>query len=147
MYLVLPNLRMPNNAYRLCCSPHGTPEDKVVGSQQPKYLVPLGEALWSEDVVVRIAGIFSEVGFEDPRRQKLVEPYAIVFGGKSNDGVPELSNVNWELLVDYMRFEAAGVIERDKHKIEVISEEMWCKHSTLVSHYEVYENPEFLWHW
>ncbi|MEE4377804.1 MAG: hypothetical protein V2J55_09885, partial [Candidatus Competibacteraceae bacterium] len=71
-------------------------------------LNPLGDVLWPQDVKNKIHDIFKAIGVADPWRQKLVEPYAIVFGGRDNDGSYDLADVDWEMVVDYFRWEASA---------------------------------------
>jgi hypothetical protein len=76
--------------------------------EKPKHLSTLGEVAWPEGVKKVIAGLFSAIGVEDPYRQKLVEPYALAFDGRNNDGDYDLEDVNWEMLIDYFRWEASA---------------------------------------
>lgn len=108
------------------------------GGEKPKHLVSLKESMWPEEVIDKIAQIFKGIGVIDPMKQKLVEPYAVVFGGKNVDGRQNLSGANWELAVDYFTFEAASITRNQK--VHELQEEALKKYGGYFSHYAVYED-------
>lgn len=137
MFLELPNKPLPKKLQLHQCTDAPMAEG-VWGGERPKHLVPLGKAGWPEDVAQRIADIFTDIGVIDPLGQKLVEPYAVVFGGKNVEGRQDLSGVNWEFAVDYFTFEAAS-ITYDK-KVHELQNKALKKYGGMFSHYEVYED-------
>ena len=84
------------------------PEGDPWGRKRPKHLITLGETPWPDAVKEDIAKSFKQIGVEDPLQQKLVEPHARAFGGKDNDGAYDLSGVDWAMVMDYFRWEAAA---------------------------------------
>lgn len=110
----------------------------VWGGEKPKHLVSLKDSMWPEEVIDKITQIFKAIGILDPLGQKLVEPYAVVFGCKNVEGRQDLSGVNWELAVDYFTFEAASVT-RDE-KVHALQKRALKKYGGHFSHYAVYED-------
>jgi hypothetical protein len=106
---------------------------------KPIHVCPLGETFWPDDVKSKIADIYKAVGVPDPMKQKLVEPYAGMFGGQNKEGIPVLTHVNWNLLLDYFEWEAASVSENVKlsNKLQGKAEK---KHGGAFSHYPVYQD-------
>lgn len=122
-------------------------EGKRWYDRRPKHLSTLGDAMWPEAVKEDIAQQFIRIGVEDPYRQKLVEPFAIEFGGENDDGAYKLENVNWELCMDYFRWEASAwdrdTDEKDKaHKALVA--EIRAKYGRMFNHHNTYSDGEGL---
>jgi hypothetical protein len=118
--------------------------------EKPKWLVPLGESMWPDDVIAEITGIFTAVGLGNPLVQKLVEPTCNGFGGYKNEGVVYFDEVNWDFVVAYFRHEAIVLFGDDEDeesfeenfkKIVKSREAIFKKFGTLVRHYEVYQDP------
>lgn len=106
---------------------------------KPFYLCTLNDTLWGNEVKEKIAKFYKNVGVQDPLNQKLVEPYAGAFGGQNKEGVADLSKVNWEMLVDYFKWEALAI--SDNHtKAAKVYKEAEKKHNISFSHYYVYRN-------
>jgi hypothetical protein len=119
------------------------PKDDPWEEARPKHLIALGEADWPKAVKDDIARQFKRIGVENPYRQKLVEPFAYVFGGKSDDGAYDLSSVNWEMVIDYFRWESAawdrGVDEAKTQSLDVMIAEIKTKYGGMFNHQMVYE--------
>ena len=136
MYLLVDGLELPDfTVYHVYTD---NPPEGTWGGERPSHLVQLGKSMWPQDVIVKIVKIFGDVGIPDPLQQKLVEPFAYVFGGKRIEGVPDFEDVNWEMVVDYFEWEAASHTENMK-KINRLQGEAKKKYGGIFSHYEVYE--------
>jgi len=115
-----------------------------------EHLIPLGETKWPEPVKDRVADIFKEIGIKYPLKQKLVEPFACAFGGiKDDSGDYKLDSVNWEYVVDYFRWEAQAISEKDagneSHlRARELQEQALKKYGSIFHHYLVYANPDYL---
>lgn len=83
---------------------------------KPSHLSPVGETLWPDYVKKEISRLFKEIGVEDPLKQKLVEPFALAFGGNDNDGAYDLENVNWEMVMDYFKWESSAWTAVDRRE-------------------------------
>jgi hypothetical protein len=106
----------------------------------PDNLVPMGKADWPVEVKKEIAQAFMEIGLEDPLRQKLVEPYAVAFGGEPRNGAYDFTGVNWEMAVEYFKYEAANYdFPVDHEKIEAMQQAAEKKYGGRFFHYSVYE--------
>jgi len=108
------------------------------GGEKPKHVTPLGKSLWPKDVIDAIVKIWKAHGLKYPEKQKLVEPYAYVFGGIVNEGVSDLSKVNWEMAIDYFTWETEAIMNTTK--AEELQNEAVKKYGGIFSHYEVYED-------
>ena len=110
---------------------------------KPKHLSPLGETMWPEWVKGAIAERFRAIGVEDPLRQKLVEPFALAFGGKNADGAYDLDRVDWQKVVDYFTWEASawGIDSDEKEKAHrVLVDQMKAKWGGVFNHQVVYSD-------
>ena len=117
---------------------NGPVKSEAAGNQKPTHLVPLGEAMWPKEVIEKITQLFKAIDLQDPGRQKLVEPYAVAFGGKNIEGMADYSSVNWDKLVDYFIWEAA---EHDENPTlaEELQQKALAKYGKMFMHYPVYE--------
>ncbi|MFZ5572032.1 MAG: hypothetical protein ACOZF0_16655 [Thermodesulfobacteriota bacterium] len=110
---------------------------------KPKHLVTLGEVAWPEWVKEDIAQQFRRIGIQDPYKQKLVEPFAMAFGGRNNDGAYDLSRVKWEMVVDYFRWESAAwdrdTPEKEK-ALKLMIAEIKAKYGGMFNHQMVYDD-------
>jgi hypothetical protein len=138
MFLELPGKPLPKMLRLHSCTDAPMAEG-VWGGERPKHLVTLAKAGWPTDVVTKIAKIFADLGVLDPEGQKLVEPYAKVFGGKNIEGEADLASVNWELAVDYFTWEAMA-ITRNLEESDRLQKEALKKYGGYFSHYAVYED-------
>lgn len=120
------------------CFFDGKLADNVWGGEKPKHLIPLGQSLWPDEVKNQIVEIFKAIGVADPLRQKLVEPFAIVFGGKHREKESDLSEVNWGMVIDYFTWEAAAMTDPDKSRR--LQNKAEKKYGGIFSHYIVYED-------
>lgn len=112
--------------------------------ERPKHLVPLGDSLWPEGIKNTVNRIFKKIGVEDPMRQKLVEPFARVFGGRERDGISDLEDVNWDKVVDYFRWEASAWTRLRSKENELahdkLIDEIWERWGGCFSHQMVYSD-------
>lgn len=109
--------------------------------QVPKHLCPLDQSGWPESIIEHIEKIYKAYGIETPRKQKLVEPFALVFGGKKDDGANDFSNVNWDMALDYFEWEAAAMFyDDDDPEYRKIRNKVVDKYGGVFSHYQVYES-------
>jgi len=112
-------------------------------TRRPKNVIPLGETIWPDEVKKRIAQVFIKIGVEDPYRQKLVEPYAKVFGGKDDDGAYDLKAVDWIKLVDYFTWEAAAwdndTPAKEKALLSMVAN-IRKKYGGMFNHQQVYHD-------
>jgi hypothetical protein len=122
--------------------PKGTYEDY---SDQPDEVILLGETAWPDKVKQKIVKILEAHGIKDPLNHKLVEPHAIVFGGRDrNTGVYDLSKVNWEKLVDYFEYETTVKTANDPaypnavHRIGVLQRKSMRKFKCTYTHRGMY---------
>ncbi len=107
-------------------------------SDKPDYVVPLKDAAWPEEVKAKIVDLFKKNGIKDPLSMKLVEPYAIVFGGRDDNGAYNLAGVNWEMVVDYFEWEIA-VMQEDGGQIKATMAKSMRKFGVEYSHKGVYD--------
>lgn len=114
---------------------------------KPNHLTPLGDTPWPEDVKAKIVEYFKAIGIQDPLRQKLVEPYALAFGGRDEDGRYLLDFVDWHKLVDYFQWEANewlanhqlnNNIEEAYERALKLQQKALGKYGGYYSHYFVY---------
>ena len=109
--------------------------------ERPKHLWTLGRAPWPKGVKQQIARLFKAIGIVNPMRQKLVEPHALAFGGHDSVDGFDLSDVNWELVVDYFTWEASawGRDSASKDKAHrALNEQMDEKYGAPFNHQIVY---------
>lgn len=130
MYLKLKGKKLPYNAL-------GFATDET---NRPRHLVPLGKSMWPKEQVARLITLFKNAGIPEPLTQKLVEPVAYYFGGVEKDGVPDVSGVNWEKMVDYFEWEIAAVLKDDRAKATALQEQAKKKWKHLFSHYAAWED-------
>jgi hypothetical protein len=109
------------------------------GGERPKHLIPLEQSTWPDEVKQAIVKIFTAKGLSDPMMQKIIEPMARVFGGREAEGVIDLSDVNWELVIDYFTWEAESIMSTDKAK--KLQKKAKKKYGGIFSHDAVYEEP------
>ncbi len=109
----------------------------VYPTQRPKYLVPLEEANWPSEVVSRVVKAYTAVGLQNPLKQKLVEPSAIVFGGKYSEGVTDLTSVNWDMVGDYFEWEAQAAVGNYDESV-ALQKKAKAKWGGIWSHRQVY---------
>lgn len=122
---------------RILCFFDGQLDKGKWGGKKPDHLMTLGSTQWPDEVKHEIVEIFKGIGVVSPLKQKLVEPYAIVFGGRRKEGESGLSGVNWEMVVDYFTWEAAAMTDRKQS--EKLQDEAEKKYGGIFSHYAVYE--------
>lgn len=139
MFLEIPGLPFKRHRFYKHCFTDAPLAEGKYGGERPKHLVPLGQAGWPAEVVNKIVELFKAIDLQDPERQKLVEPYAVVFGGRCDDGMSDLSKVNWEKVVDYFTWEAAEHGE-DVELADKLQGEARKKYGGIFMHYPVYEN-------
>ena len=60
------------------------------------------------------------------------------FGGKEDEGVPDFTNVNWQKLTDYMRWEAASWGQL-RERAEKLQQAALKKYDHHFMHYNAYE--------
>lgn len=138
MFLEIPGLPFKRVRFRK----HGYFDGPVISEatelQKPKHLVSLGKSMWPKEVIDKISQMFKTIDLQDPERQKLVEPYAVAFGGMNVEGRQDLSNVNWEMVIDYFEWEVACHDENwDLSK--KLQKKADKKYDGIFSHYVVYE--------
>jgi hypothetical protein len=138
MFLDVPGLILPR-VFIVHSVTEAPLADGVWGAEKPDHLVPLGKCLWPQAIKDKVARIYAKVGLQDPLRQKLVEPHAIVFGGRAVEGASDLSDVNWDKLVDYFTWEAAALSGDDK-QAEAAQARAKAKYGGQFWHYDVYED-------
>lgn len=107
-------------------------------------VVTLRHSLWPEDVKAAVVEAFAQYGQERVLDVKLVEPFAIAFGGRDVNGTPDHSKTDWELLKDYFRWEAAALLtEKTGGEGAALShalqEAALKKHGHYFNHYQVYD--------
>jgi hypothetical protein len=111
--------------------------------RRPKHLSPLGETTWPEWVKGVIVERFHAIGVEDPLRQKLVEPFALAFGGRNNDGAYDLARVDWQKVVHYFTWEAStwGIDSDEKEAAhQALNAKMKAKWGGAFNHQVVYSD-------
>ncbi|MGD0275090.1 MAG: hypothetical protein ABSB79_03375 [Syntrophales bacterium] len=118
--------------------PLGLPAKKTWGGARPHHLIPLEKSMWPDTVMAKIVKIYQAYGLPEPMKQKLVEPYAKIFGGRIRDRESDLSDVNWDLAADYFAWEAASLF--DGKEAERLQKKAKKKYGFIFSHYQVYEN-------
>lgn len=101
------------------------------------WVCPLGETFWPDEIKQKVSAIYKKVGIPDPLKQKLVEPFAGSFGGRNIEGVPVLTKVNWDALVDYFEWESAA-ISGNRAKSEKLQARAEKKYGGIFFHYNVY---------
>lgn len=70
-------------------------------------------------------------------RQKLVEPYAVIFGGQFKQKESDLSKVRWSEVIEYFTWEAAAMTDPiESRRLQDRAEK---KYGGVFSHYIVYE--------
>lgn len=144
MILEIPGITVPDDVTpHVVYSPVSGESDKGrarAGLLKPRHLVPLGDAQWPKDVIEHIEAVFKAIGIEDPRRQKLIEPYARVFNGVvDGSGEYKLDAVNWQIVKDYFAWEAAAWT--DPARAKALQEKAREDHGFIFSHHGVYANP------
>jgi len=142
MILEIEGVVIPD-CYKLHSYTNAPVKDGVLFAHAPKWVMPLGKAGWPSDVVDRIAEVFASRGLPKPLETKLVEPYAIIFGGEYLDDERDLSSVNWEMVVDYFTWEAhaqggQGCYEEARR----LQGEAKKKYGGIFSHRGVYDDPK-----
>jgi hypothetical protein len=127
-----------------CVFPRSHPGIKILQHNvKPDSLIPLEDTPWPNEVKRKIVDIMKGIGIPDPMSQKLVEPYAIAFGGDDPGGAYDLSKVDWEMVVDYFIWEAASWTHNSK-EIDRLFEESIVKRGFSFCHRGVY-SPRDMW--
>ncbi|WP_408998168.1 hypothetical protein ACJ77P_10280 [Syntrophus buswellii] len=137
MFLDIPGLSLPDNMKL-----HAFTDDPRVREgfgRRPEDLIPLGESSWPDEVKEKIVKIYQTCGLPDPLRQKLIEPTARVFRNELIWNPNDLSNVNWEIAVDYFTWEAVAISGNDK-KSKRLQKKAVKKYGGIFMHYPVYED-------
>lgn len=127
--------KLPNWTQGWVKFPKGTYD---ADSDKPDYVVPLGDSGWPEEVKQKLVDLFKKNGIKDPLSMKLVEPYAIIFGGRDDNGAYNFAGVNWEMVVDYFEWEITSM-QGDPDKIGEAMDRAMKKFGTHYSHKGVYE--------
>jgi hypothetical protein len=107
-----------------------------------KGLQTLDKTPFPAEVKNQIVEAFKKIGVENPLQQKLVEPYAIYFGGHDKDGEYEYSNVNWDKVIDYFEYEAAS-LSGDAKRAIALQKRANKKYGHEFFHYAVYEDGKY----
>lgn len=108
----------------------------------------LDKVPWPEKVKAAIVKAYKGTGFEDPLQQKLVEPYALAFGGERRDGEYDFKAVDWQCVIDYFNWEAIG-IEAGRTDDEALTQQTFAlnraaqkKYGFSFHPYQVYHDQE-----
>jgi len=101
-------------------------------------LVPLERSGWPEEVKADIVLAFKEIGLESPLRQKLVEPYALSFGGQDDNGEALLGDVKWDKVTLYFQWEAASWGGKQE-EAEAFQQKAIKKYGHRFNHYSAYD--------
>ena len=138
MFLQIDGLKLPDFAM-INTRKEGIEEWK---GGKPHWATPLVETFWPDDVKKKITDIFKKVGIPDPMRQKLVEPFAVCFGGENKEGVPDLSKVNWEALVEFFEWESFSIqgTKASRAMSEKLQDKAEKKWGGTFFHYDVYQD-------
>ena len=146
MFLYIDGIQFPKKLLFRVCSNNG----EKTFYYMTEHLIPLGETKWPESVKSNIENIFKEIGIEEPLKQKLVEPFAWAFGGRNDaSGDYNFDKVNWECVVDYFRWEALSMSEKDdddEHHLtsKELQDQALKKYGSKFLHYLVYANPKHM---
>jgi hypothetical protein len=138
MFLEIEGLKLPD--YALLHTVYSGIE--IWKGGKPSWATPLGETFWTDEEKKKVTDIFKRAGIPDPMKQKLVEPFAIAFGGKNKEGVPDLSKVNWEALIEFFEWESYSIQKTKESKAisEKLQNKAEKKWGGIFFHYLVYED-------
>lgn len=104
----------------------------------PNHLVTLENAPWPDSIKLDIVYAYESAGFVSAEKQKLVEPFAIAFGGIWDGSyTPKLENVNWLMLRSFYVIEAySSCITKDRDE----SYHLQKLHEKACSYYSNFQN-------
>jgi len=115
----------------------------LVNQKKSSHLVSLEEAPWPDKIKRKIAKILQKAGVADAQKQKIIEPYAMKFGGRNKDGLFDLSRVKWPMVLDYFKWEAA-LLANDLKKAAKMQKRAIRKYQVPFTRYPVFESDSFM---
>jgi hypothetical protein len=127
--------------YRIHSYTNAPVKDAVLFAHPPKWVVPLKDANWPSDVVEKIAKAFACLGLPRPLESKLIEPYAIVFGGNTLME-RKTFQCEWEMVVDYFTWEAHAQAGPDYYDEACCFRMKLKKVRRIFTHRGVYDDPK-----